>query len=214
MSENSSLLLFDADIAQIVRSKLSGEAGLRYYRGLASACQACELHKGRKHVVCGEGLAERPVLAFVGEAPGAEEDRQGRPFVGRSGELLTSLLAGIGLSREQVFIVNTLQCRPPSNRPPLPEELKACGDLFRGQLRVVRPRVLVALGATASRTMLGLKKPMHELRGRWFEWEGYPMIPTFHPSYLLRNVDHKSKTLMVQDLLAALHRAESLQSES
>ncbi len=156
-----------------------------------AACTKCPLHATRTRTVPGEGNAHARLM-FVGEAPGADEDRQGRPFVGRAGQLLTDMIVkGMGLAREDVFIANVLKCRPPGNRDPQPEEAAACLPYLRAQLALVRPEAICALGRHAAHALLDTKQPIGRLRGRWQEYEGVPLMPTFHPSYLLRSPGDK-----------------------
>jgi DNA polymerase len=131
---------------------------------------------------------------FVGEGPGQTEDATGRPFVGRAGELLTQIIESIELKREQVFIANAVKCRPPQNRKPLPEELTACGRYLERQIELVRPAVLVALGATAAERLLSVKRSLTELRGRVHSYRGIPLVVTYHPAALLRNPNWKKPT--------------------
>ena len=150
-----------------------------------AACKACVLHETRTKVVPGQGNP-RPEIMFIGEAPGADEDRQGLAFVGRAGQLLTQMISAMGFSREEVFIGNIAKCRPPSNRPPLPEEMNACIPFLKRQIAILKPKVIVALGATAVKGLLGLDK-ISSLRGKWLLFEGIDLMPTYHPAYLLRN---------------------------
>jgi DNA polymerase len=151
------------------------------------ACRRCGLGDQRTNTVFGEG-SPTARLVVVGEAPGAEEDRTGRPFVGRAGELLTRMLAAIGLPREDVFICNVLKCRPPGNRAPRPDEAAACRPFLRAQLEVLDPPLLLALGAHAARLLLGTERGISALRGRFHTSpDGWRVMPTFHPAYLLRN---------------------------
>jgi DNA polymerase len=128
---------------------------------------------------------------FVGEAPGAEEDRQGLPFVGRAGQLLTKIIESIGLSRDSVYICNVLKCRPPNNRNPESDEVETCSPFLRSQLQAIAPKVVCCLGTFAAQTMLGMKVPISKLRGRFHEIDGIRFIATFHPAYLLRNPEKK-----------------------
>jgi len=141
---------------------------------------------------------------FVGEAPGAEEDQAGQAFVGAAGQLLTRMIQAMGLTREAVFIGNILKCRPPQNRTPLPHEMEACRSYLLSQIVVLKPKVIVALGATAVRGLLGLETGITKLRGRWLSLNGIDVMPTFHPSYLLRN--EAAKKLVWEDLKAVLAR--------
>lgn len=153
-------------------------------------CKACALQRFRHHVVVGEGNP-RAELAFVGEGPGEEEDLQGRPFVGAAGKLLDRIIRAMGFEREQVYIANVVKCRPPGNRTPRPEEVEACrGFLFR-QLKAISPRAIVALGAVASNVLVGPNPGITRIRGVFHKWEGIPVMPTYHPSYLLRYPEKK-----------------------
>lgn len=144
---------------------------------------------------------------FVGEAPGEDEDRQGEPFVGRAGQLLTKIIEAIGMTREQVYIANVIKCRPPGNRNPEADEVATCEPFLAEQLAIVRPRVVVALGKFAAQSLLRTTEPITKLRGRVFEWQGAALIPTFHPAYLLRNPPAKREVWddmkKVRDLLQA-----------
>lgn len=153
-------------------------------------CTRCKLHGGRTNLVFGVGSPTAD-LVFVGEAPGRDEDLQGIPFVGRAGQLLTRIIAAIGLSREEVYIANVIKCRPPDNRNPEPDEVAACEPFLFRQLDVIRPRVVVALGGFAIRTLLRTAEPVSRLRGRMFDYRGAKLIPTFHPAYLLRSPERK-----------------------
>jgi DNA polymerase len=155
-----------------------------------AACRECFLCQGRTNTVPGEGNP-RAGLMFVGEGPGQTEDETGRPFVGRAGELLTRMIEAIGLRREDVYIANAVKCRPPQNRKPLPDELLACRRYLERQIDLVRPRVLVALGATAAETLLDAKRSLTDLRGRVHSYRGIPLVVTYHPAALLRNPNWK-----------------------
>jgi DNA polymerase len=143
---------------------------------------------------------------FVGEAPGAEEDKQGRPFVGRSGQLLEKMINAMGLAREDVYIANVLKCRPPDNRTPTPGEAMLCGPYLREQIRIIQPSVIVTLGKPAAQLLLDTKEAMGKLRGRWFEYEGIPLMPTFHPAYLLRQYTQENRAKVWSDLQQAMGR--------
>ncbi len=157
-----------------------------------STCRKCSLSKTRTRTVFGSGAFRVPVI-FVGEAPGAEEDRQGLPFVGRAGQLLTKMLAYIGLKREDVYITNVLKCRPPDNRDPLPGEVASCEPYLLAQLELVKPRLICALGRHAAQTLLKTEVGIGKLRGRFHDYHGITIIPTYHPAYLLRNPADKDK---------------------
>jgi DNA polymerase len=167
-------------------------------------CKRCPLHTmGRNQIVFGTGnpYAE---LMFVGEAPGADEDRQGEPFVGRAGQLLNNMITAMGLQRADVYIANIIKCRPPGNRTPLPDECAVCSPFLLRQIEAIQPKVLVALGAVAARTLLGVNEPMSALRGRWYEMHSVPLAVTFHPAYLLRNPPAKKDAW--QDLQMVMKR--------
>jgi uracil-DNA glycosylase family 4 len=154
-------------------------------------CTRCKLAGGRTHLVFGVGNPKARV-AFVGEAPGGDEDRVGEPFVGRAGQLLTEIITkGMRLRREDVYICNVIKCRPPGNRNPEPDEVASCEPFLVRQLALIGPEVIVALGKFAAQTLLRSKTPITQLRGRWFDYHGIMLMPTFHPAYLLRNPGDK-----------------------
>jgi DNA polymerase len=156
-------------------------------------CSRCKLHTlGRRQIVFGVGNPDADLM-FVGEAPGADEDIQGEPFVGRAGQLLTKIIAAIGLSREDVYIANVIKCRPPQNRNPEPDEVDTCEPFLFQQIDAIRPKVIVALGSFAARALLRTQDPISRLRGRIHEYRGSKLIPTFHPAYLLRNPSSKKE---------------------
>ena len=162
-----------------------GLAALRAEIG--PACTRCKLHTlGRRQVVFGVG-SPKARLMFVGEAPGEDEDKQGEPFVGRAGQLLTKIIEAIGMSRDQVYIANVIKCRPPGNRNPEPDEVATCEPFLFRQVDIVGPRVIVALGKFAAQSLLRTTDPITRLRGREYDFRGATLIPTFHPAYLLRN---------------------------
>ena len=158
-----------------------------------AGCRKCFLCQGRTRTVPGEGNPEARLM-FVGEGPGQTEDETGRPFVGRAGELLTKMIEAIDLQRDQVFIANVVKCRPPQNRKPLPDEIAACSPYLERQIGLIRPAVLVALGATAAEAMLGVKRSLTDLRGRVHSYRGTPLVVTYHPAALLRNPNWKKPT--------------------
>jgi uracil-DNA glycosylase family 4 len=154
-------------------------------------CARCKLCSGRTKVVFGSGDVSAR-LVFVGEGPGADEDLQGLPFVGRAGQLLTDMIEkGMGLRRDDVYIANVVKCRPPGNRNPEPDEIAACSPFLRRQIALVRPDAIVTLGKFAAQSLLKSEEPIGKLRGRWHDYEGTPLMPTFHPAYLLRSPDQK-----------------------
>jgi len=152
------------------------------------SCQKCPLGKTRTRAVPGEG-DKKTALMFIGEAPGADEDAQGRPFVGRAGQLLTKILESVQISRDEVYITNILKCRPPNNRTPLPEEMEACRDYVLGQIECIKPKFIGALGSVPTKFLLGDGiGNISKIRGNWFDFnENIKVMPLFHPSYLLRN---------------------------
>jgi uracil-DNA glycosylase family 4 len=155
-------------------------------------CTRCKLHRTRTNIVFGVGNP-RARLMFVGEAPGEDEDLQGFPFVGKAGQLLTKMIEAMGLRRDDVYICNTVKCRPPNNRNPEPDELLACEPFLKGQLGAVKPEVIVTLGKFAAQSLLREQTPISRLRGQWRQYEGVPVMPTFHPAYLLRSPGEKGK---------------------
>lgn len=156
----------------------------------ALSCLKCDLCKTRTHVVFGAGNPGAKLM-FVGEAPGMQEDLQGFPFVGRAGKLLTRIIESIGLKRKDVYIANILKCRPPGNRNPLPTEILTCEEYLIKQIELIRPRVICALGKFAAQTLLRNQESITRLRGRFFDYQGAKLMPTFHPAYLLRNPQDK-----------------------
>ena len=152
----------------------------------ALACERCDLCRTRQNVVFGAG-SEQADLVFVGEAPGADEDRQGEPFVGRAGQLLTNIIQAMKLERNDVYILNVLKCRPPQNRNPQPFEIEQCSPYLQRQLECIRPKAICALGTFAVQTLLRTTEPISRLRGRFHTYQGIPLMPTYHPAYLLRN---------------------------
>jgi uracil-DNA glycosylase family 4 len=173
-------------------------------------CQRCRLHKGRKHIVFADGNPNAK-LVFVGEGPGADEDEQGVPFVGRAGQLLTAMIEntaareGIPLKRSDVYICNVVKCRPPENRTPEPDEMEICGQFLFRQLAVIRPKAICALGGTAARALLGRKEGVTKLRGHWYKWRDIPVMVTYHPSYLLRPYNQNAKREAWEDLKKVFH---------
>jgi len=185
----------------VVLARSAAEA-LTAIRSDIGECTRCKLHTlGRRQIVFGTGSITAEIM-FVGEAPGADEDEQGVPFVGRAGQLLTKMIGAMGLSREDVYIANVLKCRPPGNRNPEPDEIETCEPFLFRQLASIQPKVVIALGAFAARTLLKTEEPISRLRGRVFEFRGAKLIPTFHPSYLLRSPGNKREAW--DDLKTAL----------
>ncbi len=167
-------------------------------------CTRCKLCNGRTQIVFGSGNP-RAELVFVGEGPGEEEDKQGIPFVGAAGQLLTKMIEAMKFSRDTVYICNVVKCRPPGNRNPEPEEIQSCEPFLRAQLRVIKPKVIVALGKFAAQTLLREDTAITRLRGQWRKYEGIDLMPTFHPAYLLRSPDEKKKAWMdLQEVMKRL----------
>jgi DNA polymerase len=178
--------------------------------GEVRECTRCALAEGRTQTVFGEGNPDAD-LVFVGEAPGAEEDRQGRPFVGRAGELLTRMIGAMGLTRSDIYICNVVKCRPPGNRAPAAEEAQACWDYLLRQLRIIRPRVIVTLGNPATKALLQTSTGITRLRGQWHplpaldaDLSGVKVMPTFHPAYLLRSYTEDNRRKVWSDLQAVM----------
>ena len=172
-------------------------------------CIRCRLHSHRTHIVFGEGNPSARVV-LVGEGPGREEDRMGRPFVGPAGKLLDLIIASMGWRRQEVYICNVIKCRPPKNRDPLPDEIEACGPFLRRQLQAIRPQAILALGSFAAQFLLSSQQPISRLRNHVYQFEGIPVVPTYHPAYLLRNPLQKRQAWKdVQLLLSLLHKGDS-----
>jgi len=189
------------DIASGGDARLDKEEGLKRLRAEIGDCRRCRLAKGRTNLVFGEGNPDARLM-FVGEAPGEQEDRQGRPFVGRAGELLTRLIEKMGFCRDDVYIANTVKCRPPDNRNPLEDEIETCMPFLEKQIDIIGPAAIMTLGSVATRALLGDVGSISRVRGKTFRYKGIPVVPTFHPSYLLRNP--KSKWLTWNDAQAVL----------
>ncbi|MDF1524657.1 MAG: uracil-DNA glycosylase [bacterium] len=168
----------------------SGFATLQGLRDEIGDCRRCPLSQDRHHIVFGVGNPDAD-LVFVGEAPERDEDEQGEPFVGKAGQLLTKIISAMGLSRGDVYICNVIKCRPPDNRDPLPAEIEMCEPFLKEQLRIINPRAICALGSFASRTLLKREVKISRLRGQFHAYNGVPLMPTYHPSYLLRNPQAK-----------------------
>jgi DNA polymerase len=192
---------------------------LRHLQERASVCVKCAHLAARRHtVVFGVGNPEAKLM-FVGEGPGEEEDLKGEPFVGRAGQLLTKMIVAMGLSREEVYIANIVKCRPdmppgvPGNRKPTRAEMDACVPFLRAQIDIIKPAAMVALGATAVEGLLGPVGTIGSLRGKFLEYRGTPLMPTYHPSYLLRNASNTEKRKVWEDLLKVMERLEMPVSE-
>ncbi|HYF48864.1 MAG TPA: uracil-DNA glycosylase [Planctomycetota bacterium] len=190
-------------------ANLSAEERAARWKALearALACTSCVLHRTRKTVVFGDGNRESK-LVFVGEGPGADEDEQGKPFVGRAGQLLNKIIeAGMKLKREDVYICNVVKCRPPQNREPLPDEVAACNPFLEEQIALIRPKVIVTLGRPATKTLLNNAQGITSLRGRWFSYRGIPVMPTFHPAFLLRTYTEENRRAVWDDMKKVLEK--------
>ena len=171
----------------VIRSEILTLAEVRKELG---ECKRCELHRTRRTIVFGEGN-EKAALMFIGEGPGYDEDVQGRPFVGKAGQLLTKIIESIRLPREEVYIANIVKCRPPQNRNPEPDEIQCCNPFLMKQIRVIRPKIICALGTFSAQTLLKTDTKISALRGKIFDLEGIKVIPTYHPAFLLRNPERK-----------------------
>jgi len=177
-------------------------------------CTRCKLHKGRNKLVFGDGNPKAE-LVFVGEGPGADEDAQGLPFVGRAGKLLTQMIEAMGLQRRDVYICNVVKCRPPENRAPEPDEVATCSPYLLRQIDVIQPKVIVCLGATAAKTILNTTRGISQFRGQWLEWRGRKLMATYHPAYLLRNPPAKADVWKdLQKVMAELGLALPRKSKS
>ena len=167
---------------------------LRIIREDLGDCTRCRLHKqGRKQIVFGVGNPKAELM-FIGEAPGADEDQQGEPFVGRAGQLLNNMIKAMGIRREDVYIANIIKCRPPGNRTPERDECDTCSPFLMRQIAVIKPKAIVALGAVAAKTLLAINAPMSEFRGRWLDFRGTKLAVTYHPAFLLRDPRQKKET--------------------
>lgn len=201
-------------LRQLWRRTPSKEQLLAPLREQVRVCVKCpHLAASRTQTVFGVGNADAELM-FIGEAPGADEDARGEPFVGRAGQLLTRIIETMGFARGDVYIANVLKCRPDmpmrsaGNRPPTPQEMQTCLPYLAAQIEIIRPKVLVALGATAVEGLLGFRGTMRELRGRWHSYENTPLMITYHPSYLLRNQAPSEKRKVWEDMLQVLERLE------
>ena len=191
-----------------IATRGSGES-LGMLCGEVAVCHACSLATTRKNTVFGDGNPEAKIV-FVGEAPGADEDEQGLPFVGRAGQLLTNIIKAMGLERRDVYICNILKCRPPGNRNPLPDEIRLCEPFLKQQLQLIAPQMICALGSFAAKTLLKTETAITLLRGRFHAYEGIPLMPTYHPAYLLRNPSAKKQVWEdVQLMMKEIKRLES-----
>jgi DNA polymerase len=200
-----------AKLAEPTRQSAEAESrgrSLVEVRAELGDCRRCRLCEKRGEIVFGEGAADARVM-FIGEGPGEEEDKSGRPFVGRAGELLTKMIEAVGWRREDVYICNIVKCRPPGNRDPQPDEIAACLPFLEGQIRAIAPRAIVTLGKPAISTLIGRPVAITRMRGRWLEFQGTPVMPTYHPAYLLRNYTRETRQAVWDDLRAVRERVEA-----
>ena len=192
-------LLVEENIFEVANPKpesgvIDPVQALRLIREDLGDCTRCRLHKqGRKQIVFGVGNPKAELM-FIGEAPGADEDQQGEPFVGRAGQLLNNMIKAMGLRREDVYIANIIKCRPPGNRTPERDECETCSPFLMRQIATIKPKAIVALGAVAAKTLLAINAPMSEFRGRWFDFRGTKLAVTYHPAFLLRDPRQKKET--------------------
>src|SRR5438270_2342371 len=174
--------------------EMTPERALRVIREDIGDCTRCVLHKqGRKQIVFGVGNPRADIM-FIGEAPGADEDQQGEPFVGRAGQLLNNMITAMGIRREEIYIANIIKCRPPGNRTPERDECDTCSPFLMRQIEVIGPKAIVALGAVAAKTLLAINAPMSQLRGQWYDFRGTKLAVTYHPAFLLRDPRQKKET--------------------
>lgn len=187
-----------------------GSASLEAVRAEIGDCTRCRLHEGRTQIVFGDGNPDADLL-FIGEGPGQNEDERGIPFCGRAGELLTSMIEkGLEIPRSSVYICNIVKCRPPGNRTPLADEVATCRGFLDGQIAAIRPKVIVSLGKPATSTLLGRDVAITKLRGTWQDYRGTPLMPTFHPAFLLRQYTPENRRKVWEDLKAALARSHEV----
>lgn len=203
-------VIFPAPPAIVLPSLAPKHDTLDKILGDIGDCRRCRLCEGRRNIVFGSGN-ESSRLVFVGEGPGADEDEQGLPFVGRAGQLLTQMIdntaakEGIPIRRPDVYICNVVKCRPPDNRTPLPDEMETCGQFLFRQLLAIKPKAICVLGATAMKALLNVKEGITRSRGRWHKWHDIPVMVTYHPSYLLRQYNQTAKREAWEDLKTLLH---------
>jgi len=185
--------IFEAEVSGAESVVAEPIQALKLIREDIGDCTRCRLHKqGRKQIVFGVGNPTADLM-FIGEAPGADEDLQGEPFVGRAGQLLNNMIKAMGLEREQVYIANIIKCRPPGNRTPERDECETCSPFLMRQIEVIKPKAIVALGAVAAKTLLAINAPMSDLRGRWYDFRGTKLAVTYHPAFLLRDPRQKKE---------------------
>jgi uracil-DNA glycosylase len=201
--------LYDGTLLPHIQQNSVGLSPLESVKEELGECTRCPLHRSRRSIVFGEGNPNAGLM-FIGEGPGADEDRQGRPFVGRAGQLLTRMIQAMRLDRDEVYIANTVKCRPPENRDPEPVEIRTCFPFLEGQIAAIAPKVIVALGRVATCTLLDTKESISNLRGEFRYRNGIPIMPTYHPSFLLRaEPDKRPKAEAWADLQKVMALLES-----
>jgi len=193
--------------SQPASAAASGVARLEEIRAELGDCRRCKLHQGRKNIVFGVGNPAADLM-FIGEGPGRDEDLRGEPFVGRAGQKLNEMIGAIGLTREQVYIANIVKCRPPDNRDPERDEIVTCEPFLFEQIAAVRPKVIVTLGGPATKTLLSTRTGITRLRGEWQSYRDIPVMPTFHPAFVLRNYTQQTRRQVWEDLKKARARVE------
>ena len=175
-----------------------------------AGCTACKLATmGRTNIVFGEGNPSADLM-FVGEGPGRDEDIQGKPFVGRAGQKLNDIIKAMGMTRDDIYIANIVKCRPPENRNPEPDEISTCINYLNQQIEIIKPKVICSLGAISAHTLLKSKTPISKLRGHFHDYNGTPLMPTFHPAYLLRNYTPQTRKLVWEDMQQIMAKLEEL----
>ena len=189
-NQNSQIVCNEKTINTIANWEKDEEETLLDLSKKVQGCKKCKLYKTRNNIVFGKG-DEKAKLMLVGEGPGANEDVQGEPFVGRAGQLLTKILLAIDLKRDEVYIGNIIKCRPPENRNPEEDEIKACFPFLKKQIKIIKPKIICTLGSFATHTILETQTPISKLRGKFYEYDGIKVMPTYHPAYLLRNPNKK-----------------------
>lgn len=204
-----------SSMSKLVTEPTDKVAALKIIREDIGDCTRCVLHKGRTNLVFGVGNVNADIM-FVGEGPGADEDAQGEPFVGRAGQLLNNMITAMGIKREDVYIANVVKCRPPGNRTPEKDECDTCSPFLLRQVDVIKPKVIVALGAVAAKTLLAVNDSMSNLRGRWYDFKGSRLAVTYHPAYLLRDPRQKKEAWkdlqMVMKFLGLTPPAKSIET--
>ena len=188
---------------EVVTYAADKDKALQELREEIGDCRRCKLHRGRTNIVFGEGASDAPLM-FIGEGPGRDEDLQARPFVGEAGKLLTSLIEKMGMKREDAYIANIVKCRPPNNRDPEEDEISSCRPFVEKQAQIISPKVIMSLGRVSAQSILGMKMPIGKLRGNFFSFNDIPLMPTYHPAYLLRNP--KDKWLVWDDAQKVLEK--------